>query len=174
MKTIDKIDSNSEISNIIFKYGILGSIVFIGVFLIMRALNLINIIELRAINFIAEFFISFFAIYNYKIKLNGKLPYLEGLLIGFFQAVVAYTLFSGFLYFYLKYYNHNFMVYLQQNAPFGVDLTPLSAALAVHIEGLAIGMIMSFILMQYLKSEPNTEKQPAFKKEVRSLEKEEV
>ena len=174
MKTIDKIESNSEMLNVIFKYGFLSSIVFTGVFLIMKAINLVNVIELRAINFIAEFFISFLAIYNYKIKLNGKLPYLEGLLIGFFQAVVAFTFFSGFLYFYLKYYNHNLMVYLQQNAPFGVDLTPLSASLAVHIEGSAIGMIISFILMQYLKSEPNTEKQPAFKKEVRVLEKEEV
>lgn len=169
MDTNDKNDSNTKITSVIFRYGIISGISLLAIFLGMKAINLVHIFELRGLNFLAVFFIMYFAIQNYKKKVNGKLGYLPGLLIGVCVSIIGYVILSSFLFFYLKFFDKGFMVYLQQHAPFGSYLTPITSAIVVFMEGSGISMIISFLLMQYLKVEKSDK--PPIAKEIQKEEK---
>jgi hypothetical protein len=132
------------------KIGLILSAFLIGYFLLMKAVGLIYILELRLLNFAFLAFWVVYAIKSYKDHYAGRINYGEGFALGSLVSSVGVITFCIFLVLYLN-IDHEFLRYVQKNALMGGYLTPLTAAAGVSLEGIASGVIFSLASMQYFK-----------------------
>jgi hypothetical protein len=139
------------IENIGIRYGLLSAAGFIAFFLLMRAVGLAQVLELRAFNFFILVTGIAFAIQKLRREENGSVPYLEGLVCGALTVLVSVVVFSVFIFAYLQFISPEFMAYIQQHGMFGRFLNPVMAAVSIFIEGTFSGLIVSFGIMQYMK-----------------------
>jgi hypothetical protein len=146
--TVDK--TNVHILSTEIKYGIMAGMGYTIYFLIMKWFNLINVLELRALNFVI--LASFLFLMYKKLAKDKGLEYFEGLKSGAYYTVSSVLLFGVFLLIYL-YWDSNFMAYINENTPFNLTLTPVTATAVVVFEGIISGLIASFSFMQYFKRE---------------------
>ena len=136
--------------------GLLTAGGLIGYFLIMKVLNLVEILELRFLNILILFAGIILTLNYLRLKTKGQLGYLEGLAVGFFTTLIAVSGFGIFLFIYLSYIDIEFLRYIQTHGWFGDYLTPVTATIAVLLEGISSGAIITFITMQYFKRETET------------------
>jgi hypothetical protein len=124
----------------------------IGYFLSMKIFDLHKISELRVLNGLIVGALILKAIWHVK-KTDSSTGnnYLEGFGTGSLTSFIGITIFAIFLVIYLFFLDPGFMTYVQQNEPFGEYLNPLSVSFVILIEGMSSGVIMTFIMMQYLK-----------------------
>lgn len=141
--------------NHVMKYGLIATAGYVVIFIVMRIFNLHTIPELRGLNYILLFVVSAMAIKTYKEDSQNQMSYLEGLLTGFFVSAISFTIFPLLFYVYLKFFGWEFMQFIIDYSPFGIELTPLSAVLLLFFEGHAIGIVTTLILMQYFKKDIN-------------------
>ncbi len=130
-----------------------GAITFLGLgvyFLLMNALGLIHVLELRMLNALIMFGGCFAAIRQYK-NFEGEANYFEGLLVGILTAFIASTIFTLFGFFYLEIINPSFMTELIEKEPLGAYLNPYLASFQIFIEGTASGFSISYAIMQFMK-----------------------
>lgn len=139
-----------KIERVAVKYGIATAIGFIAYFLLMRALGLAQIIELRALNFVILSVGIFLAI-RYERNKDPEFAYLKGLATGISTAGVSLIIFCVFLAIYLDVLDPAFMQQIKEHEMFGEMLNPYIASVAVLFEGILSGFLISFILMQYFK-----------------------
>jgi hypothetical protein len=132
------------------KIGLIVSAFLIAYFLIMKAVGLIYILELRLANFIFLAFGVIYALKSYKDHYGGRINYGEGFALGSLVSTVAVITFCIFLAIYLN-IDHDFLQYVQKNALMGGYLTPITAAAGVSLEGIASGVVFSLASMQYFK-----------------------
>ncbi|MCD6067169.1 MAG: hypothetical protein K0S33_1995 [Bacteroidetes bacterium] len=119
-------------------------------FLIMRAIGLHYVIELRYLNILIMFAAVIYTI-SYHKRIQGRVKYLEGLKIGFLTSIVSSALFSVFLVIYLV-NDPPFVHYLTQHALLGDDMGPLAIGGLSFAEGLTSGSIFGFVAMQYFRT----------------------
>ena len=82
------------------KYGVIGSVIFAGFFLVMRLVGLAHITELRFFNYIAMCIVSFFALKQATI-LNGRQPkFFMEMAIIFLTSTLSFVFFGVFIYLY--------------------------------------------------------------------------
>lgn len=136
--------------------GLLTGSGLIAYFLIMKLLNLIEILELRFLNIIILFTGIVLTINYLRLKTNGKFMYLEGLALGFFTTLISVGIFGIFIFLYLSQFDPGFFYYIQTHGWFGEHLTPVTATIAVLLEGISSGAIITFISMQFFKREDET------------------
>jgi hypothetical protein len=141
--------------NHVVKYGLIGMLGYVVIFAIMRILDLHYIVELRALNYLFYFMMAFFAIKSFKEQSNDEMSYLEGYLTGLFVAKFSFAFFALLMYIYLKFIDREFLFFLIDYSPMGIELTPLSAALLIFFEGQAVGIVTPLILMQLFKKNIN-------------------
>jgi hypothetical protein len=137
------------------KYAVMALVAYAIIFAVMRLLNLHLIVELRALNYVVLFAVAAISIKNFKETSHGSMSYLEGFLTGLFVAKISFGVFAFLMYIYLKFIDRVFLNYLVEYSPMGIELTPLSAAVLIFFEGQAVGIVSSFILMQYFKKNIN-------------------
>ena len=133
--------------------GLLTGTGLIAYFLIMKFLGLIEILELRFLNIIILFTGIALTLNYFRLKTNGQFAYLEGLALGFFTTLVSVGMFGIFIFLYLSQFDPGFFRYIQANGWFGEYLTPVTATIAVLLEGISSGAMITFIAMQYFKRE---------------------
>ncbi len=82
------------------KYGLIGSVIYAGYFLLMRLVGLAHITELRFFNYIAMCIVSFFALKQATV-INGRQPkfFLEMAII-FLTSTLSFVFFGAFIYVY--------------------------------------------------------------------------
>ncbi len=131
--------------------GLLISLSLIGFFLIMKELNLYQVLAFRYFNFVILLvgIAIAFNIYHNKLAKNG-IEYLAGLKMGLQITVIAVIPFVIFMAIYLM-IDEKFMMFIRQNGEFGNYLSPISAAGVVAIEGFVGGAITTYMAMQYFK-----------------------
>lgn len=139
-----------HIDRVALKFGIPTAIGFIGFFLLMRALGLAQILELRALNFIILSLGVFFAL-RYERNNDPSFAYLKGFGTGIATSVVALVIFCIFLAIYLQALDPGFMEMIRKDEMFGIYLNPFIASSAIFFEGALSGVLVSFIFMQYFK-----------------------
>lgn len=131
-------------------YGLMTGLGLMAMFLAMKFLGLVEVLELRYLNFLIMV-LGLILTVQYKIRVDqGKDNYLQLLGYGLRTGMIATVIFSFFLFFYLK-IDTTFMQYLKDNAMFGSYLTPSLAAEAVAAEGIASVFVATFVIMQYFK-----------------------
>src|SRR5437870_5166378 len=84
--------------------GLLTSLGLIAYFMIMKALNLAHIIELRMFNFVIIAVGVCYGINKLKHKLHQEGFYLQGIAQGMYIALVAVSSFALFMSIYLSYF----------------------------------------------------------------------
>ncbi len=132
--------------NIAIKYGLLMFAGFLIFFLTMRGIGLKEVYELRGFNGIIHLGLIFLAIREYRRRREASAGnYLSGVALGMFTSVIGVFLFTIFMGFYLG-YDTTFMQNIKQDFPIGKYLTPFTTTLFITTEGIAIGLIGSYIL----------------------------
>lgn len=145
-------DKMALVSSVATKTGIVVSITLALYFYAMQLFGLHQMLILRGLNFLFLITGILFAI-RYFTDANNKIDYLQGLRIGAQVTITASLPFALFMMVYLN-LDAAFMQYIQSAAPLGQYLTPEIAACAILFEGVASGLIFTYIVMPYYKKEP--------------------
>lgn len=131
--------------------GLVVSLGLISFFLLMKGLNLHEILALRYLNFLFLFAGIIFVLYQYQKKNATKgVDYFTGLKMGIRISLLAVIPFAIFMGIYLV-VDENFMNYIKHTADFGNYLTPGLAAGSILVEGVSSGVIITYMSMQYFK-----------------------
>lgn len=133
------------------KYGLITTAGLIAYFLLMKLAGLVQIVELRMLNLFILIAGVGFAIREYKRSGEDEMDYLQGFGIGMLTTAVSVITFALFIFIYLNFLDPAFMETIRQEEAFGQYLNPYIAAVAIFFEGMGSGLILSFIIMQYMK-----------------------
>jgi hypothetical protein len=141
------------------KYGIITAIVMMVYFLIMRALNLIQITEFRYINYVILAVGIYMAFLEEKKKLHEKeIDYLPGLGLGAWVGAAAAIFFTLFVFIYCK-IDQGFVRSISGHIPIWNPqlVNSYVVAMLIFSEIFALGIIISFVFMQLFKRNRLTE-----------------
>lgn len=131
--------------------GIITSLALAAYFLIMKALNLAQMIELRFFNFLIIAVAICYGIVSLKHKLNEQEFYLKGLAQGFIISAVTVVLFAAFISFYLTYFDPLLFEEIKTKVAYR-QMDGITIFVSIFMEGMASGAIITFAAMQYYKS----------------------
>lgn len=132
------------------KYGFLTAVGLIILFFIMKVFGIVHVIELRALNFFVLAAGLVMALRYFSKTKPESFTYLKGLGLGVLTGIIASVLFGLFVFIYTNFLDPAFMQSIVENEPFGQYLNPYIAGVAVAVEGIASGLILSFIAMNYM------------------------
>jgi hypothetical protein len=133
--------------------GLVTALALIAFFLAMKAMNLAQIVELRFFNILIIAAGICIGINNLKNRLNEQEFYLKGLAQGMIITVVTVVTFALFITIYLRYFDVGLMEEIGRRVPYTGQLDGLIVFVAVFMEGMASGAIITFSAMQYFKSQ---------------------
>jgi len=129
----------------ILLFAFIACMEYIVLLIIMQQLGLVQIVELRMINYVL---LSLTTIYQVKhlMKRYGRyFRFLQVLMISMVTGSVSFALFSLYLFAY-SYFDKEFFDMLQKHSPGAIRSIP---ALIVLFEGIGVSVIIGFINMQY-------------------------
>lgn len=131
--------------------GLVTSLLLVSYFSLMKAFGLAHITELRYLNFFILSAGVFYAYYLFR-KPGYNIEYFAGAGLGFITTVASVIPFAVFLYTYFTYVDPGLLEIIKSVSKMGEYLTPFTVAGAIVVEGMASGVILSFMLMQYYKT----------------------
>jgi hypothetical protein len=152
---IIKIEKNTiSTYTLAIKAGILTCIGFIVFFMFMKYMNLIHIMELRALNIFILFSGIYFAFKHFKRVTQKQITYLEGYILGCSITAISVISFALFSFVYFQFIDPGLIQNLKGNSPLlGIYITPAKIVITLIIEGLISGMILSFSFVQYIQKD---------------------
>ena len=134
------------------KYGLLTGLGFVIYFLIMRALGLVHITELRFMSYLLIPVALWLALRDYnKTFHHHRVSYLGGLGAGFWLTFISSGIFAVFMYYYCEFFEPGFVDYMSNYLPFQDYLNSFMMASAAFGEPLILGVVLSFAVMQLFK-----------------------
>ena len=143
----------NSIKNLELKAGLLTCAALIIFFLFMKYVDLIQIVELRCMNFLILLAGVNLAFRYHRRQTVANVEYFSGFFFGFFTALFAVIPFALFVFIYLWKIDPSLVIGLRSNSLFmGIEITPEKAGITTMIEGIISGVLISFILMQYYRS----------------------
>jgi len=144
---------NNPIRKLELKFGLITCLALILFFFFMKYFNLIQIVELRCLNFFILLAGVNAAFRNYRKQTEPNIEYFSGFFLGFYTCIFAIIPFALFVFLYLWKIDPYLVNGLKSNSLFmGVEITPEKAAITTIIEGTVSGVLISYILMQYYRS----------------------
>lgn len=141
----------NTIEKISFKWAAITFGLLSLYFLIMQAVGMIHVVELRILNAGIMFFGIYKAVKEAKINLR-EFNYFKGIGTGILTGGIASLIFAVFGLFYMTVLDTNFINEIKSNELFGSFINQYGATFQIFIEGTASGCLMSYAVMQYLKS----------------------
>jgi hypothetical protein len=137
-------------------YGIRIAIGVIAFFLLMKFAGFFHVVELRMLNIFILVAGIFLALKKFKDTHGNHINYFRALVVGVVTGAVGSILFAVFLFIYVH-IDTDFMLWLQQNEPMGRFLNPYIVAFIVALEGLFSGLLVTFVLINYLQTDEPSE-----------------
>lgn len=137
-------------------YGTFIALGLILYFFLIYLIGLIYVLELRLFNVVILVAGIYFALKQYKRTHAGPLNYFRALTIGLASSFIGISTFTLFLFLYLK-VDTGLLHAIQQKAPLGPYLDAYIATFAVWIEGIFSGMIVTFLLTNFIDTEAATD-----------------
>lgn len=136
----------------IIRFGVYSYVGIVSLFLLCKLLGWENIPYLRPLNFVIIFYFTnrLARLYHMQLKENGYLRVFAALALSNF-VTVALSVLSFALYATLL--DPGFIEHFVGGFLWTDHITLKEACLALTMEGLASGVMLSFILMQYWKVE---------------------
>jgi len=138
--------------NIAIRYGLIMATGFILYFLIMQALGFGGNYYFRIFNAVIHLSIITVAIKAYKDRYPDEFNYISGVVTGVVTSLVGVIPFAIFMLIFLS-LTPDFMESIRLEAEnVGRYLTPFTASLIVLLEGLAVSVLASYIIMRIVDS----------------------
>jgi hypothetical protein len=142
-----------SIERVGLKAGLITCTSLIIYFMIMKYFNFMNSAIAWSLNFIILWAGIIFSYHYYRSKTILNVNYIQGLILGGITTGVCVVPFVFFIYIYFSVIDTVLLQLLKNNLLFmGEQITPVTAAGSTMVEGLCSGVIISFIMMQYLRS----------------------
>jgi hypothetical protein len=123
-----------------------GMILF---FLAMRVLNLHHHVELRLLNLLIQSAGIFFALKAFRTTHSDHLNYFRGLIVGVATGSIGSGIFAVFMFLYMQ-LDSGLMQSIIDNEPMGHYLNPYIASFIVALEGGFSGLLVTFVLLNYV------------------------
>ncbi|MEQ8362784.1 MAG: DUF4199 domain-containing protein [Cyclobacteriaceae bacterium] len=133
-------------------YGLRIAAGLIGFFLIMKLVGLSHVVELRLLNLFILSGGVYMALKRFKHTHDDRLNYFRGLVTGVATAAVGSLVFALFLFLYMK-LDTSMMQFIIENEPMGRYMNPYIAAFIVALEGVFSGLLVTFVLINYVSTD---------------------
>ncbi len=133
-------------------YGLKIAAGLIGYFVIMKLVGLGNHVELRLLNLFILVGGIYLALKKFKETHGQHINYFRALVTGVATAAVASLVFALFLFIYMV-ADKSMMQWIIENEPMGRYLNPYIAAFIVLLEGVFSGLLVTFILINYVTTD---------------------
>jgi hypothetical protein len=138
-------------------YGLKIAGGLIAYLLIMYATGLIHVVELRLFNVFILVGGVYFALKKFKETHEDHLNYFRALVTGVATGAIASLVFAIFLFVFLMFIDPELMTYIEENEPMGRFLNPYIASFIVALEGVFSGLLVTFILINYVNTDAPTQ-----------------
>lgn len=133
-------------------YGLRIAAGLIGFFLIMKLVGLSHHVELRLLNLFILSAGVYMALKKFKQSHSDKLNYFRGLITGVATSAIGSLVFALFLFGYMK-LDSEMMQFIIENEPMGRYMNPYIASFIVALEGVFSGLLVTFVLINYVSTD---------------------
>ena len=138
-------------------YGLKIAAGLIVYFIIMKFLGLLHVVELRMLNLVILVGGVFFALRKFKRTHEDHLNYFRGLVTGVATSAIGSIGFAAFFFVYVSFIDKELMQFIIENEPMGRFLNPYISAFIVALEGAFSGLLVTFILINYIPTDEPTQ-----------------
>lgn len=133
-------------------YGVRIGVGLTVYFLVMHLTGLSHHVELRLLNLLILVAGVYFALKKFKETHGAQLNYFRALITGVATGAIGSLIFAMFLFTYMK-LDSALMESIVKNEPMGRFLNPYIASFIVALEGLFSGLLVTFILINYVHTD---------------------
>jgi glucan phosphoethanolaminetransferase (alkaline phosphatase superfamily) len=137
-------------------YGLKIAAGLIAYFMVMKLIGLGHHVELRLLNLFILVAGVYFALKKFKATHEDHLNYFRALATGVATASVGSVVFALFLFLYMK-LDAGMMQSIIENEPMGRYLNPYMASFIVALEGVFSGLLVTFVLINYVHTDEVSE-----------------
>jgi len=134
-------------------YGLKIAGGLIAYFLLMKVTGLLNVVELRLLNLVILVAGIMMVLKKFKITHGQHINYFRALVTGVATASIGSLVFAAFLFIYMNFIDTAFMQHIIDNEPMGRFLNPYMASFIVALEGVFSGLLVTFILINYIDTD---------------------
>jgi hypothetical protein len=134
------------------KYGVLIAVGLIVFFVIMKLIGLANHVELRLLNLFILGYGVYIALKEFKNTHGGSLNYFRGLVTGVATAGIGSLLFGLFLFIWMM-TDSSMMEWIKEKEAMGRYLNPYIASFIVVLEGFFSGLLVTFVLLNWVNTD---------------------
>lgn len=127
-------------------------------FVVMHLLGLSHHVELRLLNLFILVAGVFFALKKFRDTHDSHLNYFRALATGVSTAAIGSCIFAAFLFIYMS-VDDTLMRSIIENEPMGRYMNPYIAAFIVALEGVFSGLLVTFILINFVATDEVNEPQ---------------
>lgn len=138
-------------------YGLRIAAGLIVYFIIMKFLGLLHVVELRMLNLVILVAGVFFALRKFKRTHEDHLNYFRGLVTGVAASAIGSVGFAAFFFVYVSFIDTELMQFIIENEPMGRFLNPYISAFIVALEGVFSGLLVTFIIINYIPTDEPTQ-----------------
>jgi hypothetical protein len=139
-------------------FGVRIAVGLIVYFVVMHLTGLSHHVELRLLNLLILVAGVYLALKKFKETHGDQLNYFRALATGVSTAAIGSFIFAIFLFAYMK-IDASLMTSIVENEPMGRYLNPYMASFIVALEGLFSGLLVTFILINYIATDEVNEPQ---------------
>lgn len=139
-------------------YGLRIAIGLIAYFLVMYVLGYAHVVELRLLNVLILVAGVYLALRKFKETHAAHLNYFRALATGVGTAAIGSLIFGVFLFVFMK-VDTGLMESIAAEEPMGRFLNPYISAFIVVLEGVFSGLLVTFLLINVVKTDEVNEPQ---------------
>jgi hypothetical protein len=139
-------------------YGVRIAVGLILYFVVMHFVGLSHRVELRLLNLLILVAGVYLALQKFRETHEDHLNYFRALITGVSTAAIGSFIFSIFLFIYMT-VDESLMESIRQNEPMGRYMNPYIASFIVALEGLFSGLLVTFILINFVATDEVNEPQ---------------
>ena len=131
------------------KWGLLTAAGLTVFLFLMKAIGLLHVVELRALNVFILVGGVVMAIKIFRKKKPESFNYFSGMVMGIHTAAIGSVVFAIFVFLYVSFLDPSLMRDIIENEPMGRFLNPYIVAFIIALEGVFSGLLVTFIAMNY-------------------------
>ena len=139
-------------------YGLRIALGLIVYFVAAHLLGYSHVVELRLLNLLILVAGVYLALKKFKETHDAHLNYFRALATGVATAAIGSLIFGAFMFVYMK-VDTSLMDSIVQNEPMGRFLNPYISAFIVVLEGVFSGLLVTFVLINFVSTDEVNEPQ---------------
>ena len=143
---------SSPLERISVNVGLVIAACLAAYFLIMKQVGLSQVLEFRYFNVVILGVGICIAINRVRNKFGHDELYLQGMGMGIYTSLIAVIAFGLFMSLYVSYVDKGLLEYIRSTVSLGQYLNGPAVFMIIFFEGMASGLIITFVAMQYFKS----------------------